>query len=574
MSNTKVPFAYPRLCIAYAMLFSIWGSWANALGGYCSNVLHLSGMQVGWLYAAIPLGAVIAPMFIGPIADRYFPAQKVVSVLHFIGGLCLIACGALCSVGHGTFTPNDMFIPMMVLILLSGICFMPTVGLVNTIVMKHLPNPSMAPRVFVFGTIGWIFINLLIDACFGGAGEPKFFYVGGVTGILLSVYSLTLPNTPPKGAPAAGEKSDALGLGALQMFKDPSFAVFAICVFIASIPACNYFFAFQVTYLTQRGYPSPLALTTINQFSEIFFMAMLPVFVTRIGLKWVITIGMASWAVRYLCFMCPHFGIAIVGLLLHGLGYSFLYVAAYMYAERKAPVEIKASAQSLMVFLLLGIGQVGGSQLYGNLKDLPQNTPAVENMNVASTISVVPEKELANLENTYILPESTDAQAFWASLTRNNPVQPLPEWGDAGMINSAWRYLNLSATLDTIIHKFKGIAEQEHVKTWSELIDTNGDNKITLEELNASPETVEIGSVKFAKGDFEKVFRKIVKVDSGEFSITRQEYLDAQSSNWRNLFLVPSIWIAIFAVIFAILGREPGKEKTHNQDGPATKTHD
>jgi hypothetical protein len=386
---------------------------------------------------------------------------------------------------------------------------------------------------------------------------------------------LTLPNTPPKGASNTGEKSDALGLGALQMFKDPSFAVFAICVFIASIPACNYFFAFQVTYLTQRGYPSPLALTTLNQFSEIFFMAMLPVFVTRIGLKWVITIGMVAWAARYLCFMCPHFEIAVVGLLLHGLCYSFMYVAAYMYAERKAPADIKASAQSLMVFLLLGIGQVGGSQLYGNLKDLPNNTPTVEQMNVASTISSVPEKELAGLEETYILPESTDAKTFWASLTRNNPQQ-LPEWVDANMVNSAWRYLNLSATLESVINKAKGIPEKEHVKTWSELIDVNGDNVITSAELEAAQDTIKIGDVEFAKSDFEKVFKMIVKhnTDDGDFSITRQQYLDAQSSNWHNLFLIPALWIAIFAVIFALFGKEPGKENTHNQKGPATRTHD
>lgn len=572
MTNTKTTFVYPRLCLAYAMLFSIWGSWANALGGYCDAILKMPGPQIGWLYAAIPLGAVISPLFIGPIVDRYFSAQKVVAVLHFIGGLCLIACGYLCSTGYG------LFVPLMTLILLSGICFMPTVGLVNTIVMKHLPNPDNAPRVFVFGTIGWIFINLLIAACFGGAAKPNFFYVGGITGLLLAIYSLTLPDTPPKGAPAPGEKEDALGLGALKMFKDPTFAIFAICVFIASIPACNYFFAFQVTFLSQRGYPSPLALTTINQFSEIFFMAMLPVFINRIGLKWVIVVGMLSWALRYLFFMVPSFECAIIGLLLHGMCYSFLYAASYLYAARKAPADIKASAQSLMIFLLLGVGQVGGSQLYGNLKELPQNRPQVSQMTVASKIGDIPERERTHLQETFILPsavtENLTTEEFWAVVKKNNP-EPLPEWVDAKMTRSAWRYLDPPTALNALIDKLRGRQPEEPTPNLSSIIDTDDNNVITWQEIQAMPETFTIGDIVFAKSDFEKVFRQITGRPEGELEITRAEYLAAQSSNWYNLFLVPAIWIGIFTVIFALFGREPEKEtETHDQDGPATETQD
>ena len=365
MTETKSnAMIYPRLCLAYFCLFAIWGAWAGALGGYGAE-LKLPGWQIGWLYSAIPLGAIIAPLFIGPIADRYFPAQIVSGVLHLIGGLCLLGCGFLCS-GATVETPPN-FISLAVLMILSGVCFMPTIALINSIVFKHLPNTANAPYVFVFGTAGWIVVNLAIDAFFGGAKNPTFFFVGGALGVFLAVYCMTLPHTPPKGAPAPGEKSDALGLGALKLFKDPGFSTFVICAFLVGIPACNFYFPAMVPYLTDSGYKNALSLTTINQFSELAFMALLPLCIARIGLKNVLLLGMGAWAIRYFLFMVP--ALAIPGLLLHGLAYAFFYVAAYTYADKKAPPEMKASVQCLMVFLLLGVGQVLGGQLYGFMSD-------------------------------------------------------------------------------------------------------------------------------------------------------------------------------------------------------------
>jgi len=359
MTEQKPGFIYPRLCIAYFLEFAIWGSWAISLAAYAGGVLKFPGPQIGWLYAAFPIGAVISPLFISPIADRYFAAQKVISVLHLLGAACLIIAGILCGAGKATFPI------LMALMLLQGICFAPTLALVNTVVFKNMPSPTMGPYVFMFGTIGWICVNLITAFFLKGADTPGFFFVAGVCSILLALYALTLPNTPPKGAPAPGEKADALGLGALVMLKDPGFLIFAVLVFLASIPACNYFFPAVGTFLTERGYPAPIALATLNQVSEIALMAALPFAIGRFGLKNVILNGMGAWSVRYFFFAQPHFVLTILGMLLHGFCYSFLYVAAYMYAERKAPPSLKASAQGLMVFLMIGVGQVLGSLSYG-----------------------------------------------------------------------------------------------------------------------------------------------------------------------------------------------------------------
>ncbi|MGL4942442.1 MAG: MFS transporter [Thermoguttaceae bacterium] len=552
MSDSKGAFlAYPRLAVAYFMQFAIWGSWAGALGGYAGNVLKLPGSEIGWLYAAIPLGAIISPMFIGPIADRYFAAQKVVALLHLIGGACLLACGWLCASGNQTFAL------LMTLIMLSGICFMPTIGLINSIVMKGLKSASQAPYVFVFGTIGWIVVNLFIAAFCGGAETPYFFYVGGGISVALALYCLTLPNTPPQGASGG----DALGLGALSLFKSPSFLFFAVCVFVASIPACNYFFPLQVPFLSERGYPSPLALTTLNQFSEIFFMAALPFCIGMLGLKWVIVIGMAAWTLRYLAFAQPGFEFAVVGLLLHGFCYSFLYVAAYMYAEKSAPPALKASAQSLMVFLLLGVGQVAGSQLYGYIKDHPANLPAVNGITVVRPLTA---DERVTFSEQYVLPEGTSPE-FVAQLRKNDTI-PLPPWHDAKMTGSAWRYLDLAATVNSLMDTNidGGVGNNNNV-VMPHLgldIDKNGDNAITIAEIEAVPEGAKLS---YGGHDYSKE-QLLAFWSSGRIAgdpaagVTRDAYLAAQAANWKNIFTIPSAVIGACLVLFVLFGRNPKEE--------------
>ncbi|MCL2744825.1 MAG: MFS transporter [Planctomycetaceae bacterium] len=535
MSEVKPLLAYPRLCIAYFLQFAIWGAWAGALGGYTFGVLELPGWQIGWLYAAIPLGAVISPLFIGPIADRYFAAQKVVSLLHFFGGLALLGAGAVCQ--YNLLQGDQLFYGLMALILFSGICFMPTIPLINSIVFKHSPSGS-APYVFVFGTIGWIVVNLFIAAFLKGADEPFFFYAGGGCGILLALYSLTLPDTPPKGAPKPGEKSDALGLGALKLFKDPGFAFFVICVFLASIPACNFFFPFMVDYLSQHGHPSPVALTTLNQFSEIIFMSLLPLAILTIGLKWVVVIGMAAWASRYFIFTIPTFEAAVIGLILHGFCYSFFYAAAYMYADKKAPADLKASVQSLMVFLLLGVGQVLGSQWYGYMHDLDSNKPAA------------------------VTDEIFKDAVF-------------PKWDDIKMADSAWKYLDLGKTVTDLMKKDDA---QEEEKDLGAILDADKNNVITSAELEKAEETLKIGGTEYKKADIEKTLRNIAKKPEGDFEVARKDYLKIQAYNWKGILFDydksinaakegkfelpgPTLYLVFFLVLFVLFGREPKDEK-------------
>jgi len=462
---------------------------------------------------AIPWGAIIAPMFIGPIADRFFSAQKVLGLLHLLGGVALAACGMICVHAESQAAGGAVVVPfgsLMVLMLISGICFMPSIALINTVVFKHIPDSASAPRVFIFGTAGWILVNLVVEVFAGGAASPNFFFIGGGCGIFLGLYSFTLPDTPPKGAPAPGAKKDVFGLGALTMFKSPTFTIFVLCAFMVSIFGSNYFFPSVVAYLSEFGYPAPVALTTLNQFSELFFMAILPLCVARFGLKWVLVIGMSAWAIRYFIFPLEGFQFALIGLLFHGMAYAFLYVAAYMFGDRVAPAHLKASVQSLLAFLLLGIGQVLSGYIFGY--QIERNAPALTKIVAAQ-----------------------EAQA----------AKALPAWYVPAMETSGWRYLDLTKSVkylrgDKDVFKFG-----EHLGMY-----TNPDGSI---DLNKLPQEWKAGGVTYTKDELKATFDKIGS------QVTREAYLKAQRHNWRGFFIPAAIFCLVWVVVFIVFGKQPAE---------------
>jgi nucleoside transporter len=517
MTENKVRCVYPRLQLAYLLQFAIWGSWSVALGGYLN--MKMSGPHIGYLFMAIPLGAIIAPMFIGPIADRYFSAQKVLGLLHLISGAALVACGVICAQAESQAAGGAVVVPfgsLMVLMLISGICFMPSIPLINTVVFKHIPDSASAPKVFILGTAGWILVNLVVEIFAGGAASPSFFFIGGGCGIFLGLYSFTLPDTPPKGTAAAGVKTDTFGLGALAMFKSSTFTIFVLCAFMVSIFGSNYFFPSVVAYLSESGYPAPVALTTLNQFSELFFMAILPFCVARFGLKWVLVIGMSAWAVRYFIFTLAGFQFALIGLLCHGMAYAFLYVAAYMFGDRVAPAHLKASVQSLLAFLLLGIGQVASGLLFGYQID--RNAPAI-------TKTVVAQEGKA--------------------------AKGLPAWNVPEMETSAWRYLDLAKSAKYLRGDKDVFNFGEHLGKY-----TKPDGSIDLDKL---PDAWKSGEVTYTKAELKATFDKIGT------RVTRDDYLKAQRHNWKGFFIPPAIFALVWVFVFIAFGKQPAEAEVAAQ---------
>lgn len=304
-------------------------------------------------------GAIVSPFLVGMIADRFFSTQVILGVLHLVGGVLLMA---MPSVG-ATMTETGSHVPFLLLVFAHMICYMPTINLTTSLSFNNLSDSQKQfPLVRVFGTFGWIAAGLLVSSL-GVDGQPGIFYLSGAAAIALGLYSFSLPDTPP---PAKGQKVSirtVLGLDALVLLKDSSYLVFAISSFLICIPLSVYY-GFTGNYLSDVGITNVAGTMTIGQMSEIFFMVTMPLFFARLGVKWMIAVGMLAWVLRYSAFAIgtPESLIWIyIGIALHGICYDFFFVTGYIYTDKRAPAEIRSQAQGFLVWITLGWGMVIGS---------------------------------------------------------------------------------------------------------------------------------------------------------------------------------------------------------------------
>ncbi|HYW81168.1 MAG TPA: MFS transporter, partial [Thermoguttaceae bacterium] len=263
----------------------------------------------------------------------------------------------------------------------------------------------------------------------------------------------------------------------------------------------------------------------------------MPLFVARLGLKRVLVIGMAAWAVRYLCFACPEFSMAIIGLLLHGFCYSFFYIGAYMYVDKKAPEDMKASAQSLLSFLMLGVAWLIGGNLGGFLMD--QNPPEIATM---AAVSVETSEPVADAK--------------------------LPRWDDPAAATSAWRYLDLSTTVSNLISPKAEGEEKPAPKDLAQQLDTDKDGLITIDEIEAFAEpAVEVDGLRYSKEDLTTVFKQIADLKKSDtVSLTRADWLKVQSNDWGPIWLYPSIFLFVVLGIFLLGFRDDPVEEAPAKD--------
>jgi nucleoside transporter len=237
------------------------------------------------------------------------------------------------------------------------------------------------PPIRVLGTIGWIVAGVAIGTL---RLEPTRIpmQIAGAGSLVLALFCLTLPHTPPQKK-ATVTASDVLGLDALKLMREPSFAVFVICSFLICIPL-QFYYAFTNPFLNEIGVSNAAGKMTFGQMSEFFFMLVMPWFFRRLGVKYMLLVGMAAWAGRYLLFAFGDNGALVwmlyLGILLHGICYDFFFVTGQIYVDRKAPPDLRAAAQGFIAFVTLGVGMFIGSWLSGVVVDafvLPETAGGV-----------------------------------------------------------------------------------------------------------------------------------------------------------------------------------------------------
>jgi len=277
----------------------------------------------------------------------------------------------------------------------NTLCFMPTLALANSLTFRNIDNPDKFPRIIVFGTIGWICSSLVVGSVLGETNPWLFFLAGGME-LVLAAYCFTLPHTPPKRGGAA--KEDVFGFKALSLLKEPSFLLFVVCAFLIVIPT-SFYFAGCNLMLTEKDLPAPTSLQALAQVSEIFVMFAMPWFIATMGLRTVLVLGMAAWAVRSLLFATMSFPLIVLALLLHGFAYCFVFIGSYIFVDKKAPPDLRASAQSFISFLMLGLGMFLGSLLSGATIDqyppYVDGIPASIQLGEGADIKVTPADRVA-----------------------------------------------------------------------------------------------------------------------------------------------------------------------------------
>lgn len=382
LTKNSVKALKSRLSLMMFLQFFIWGVWYVPMYPFLDS-LGVDATKIGFAYSATGLAAIVSPIFIGMIADKFFPSQIVLGVMHLLGGFFLFMASKA--------TDWSSFLPYL---LAHLFCYMPTLALVNSVLFQSVKDPQKdAPAIRTFGTIGWIVSGIVIGSSFlVGAEESLKFQIPGFLGgpdapedsiglgltnlplligagasMLLGVFSFFLPNTPPQMKGQRISVGDLLGFKSISLMKDRSFSVFIICSLLLCIPL-SFYYQSANGYLKAMDINNSEGVMALGQVSEIFFLLLVPFFLMRLGVKKMLLIGMLFWVLRYIFFAAGSADaqyLLFLGVLAHGICYDFFFFTGQLYVDKKAPTEIRSQAQGFITFVTLGVGMFIGGNVNG-----------------------------------------------------------------------------------------------------------------------------------------------------------------------------------------------------------------
>jgi len=374
-----------RLSVMMFLQLAVWGAWFSVGFSYFSQDLGFGPGVAGHLFGFLWLACIVAPFVGGQIADRWFPTQYFLAISHLVGGLLLLVMA---------YTSDST--TMLVLMAFYTLLYAPTLALVNSLAFHHLKDPDREfGGIRVFGTLGWIAAGValtlwrhLSDPAFlqelGGFGltgewfgrlwqlwwgpsaaglKGDLFLLAGGCSLLYGLFALALPKTPPRKS----AENPLAFLGALKLLKDPNFAVFLAIAFVVTTELQFYFMLTNDFFVKSLGMsPANVPMVmTVAQLAEIVAMWwLLPLAIKRIGLRWTLALGVIAWPLRYVIFAIGQpTWLVVASLAFHGFGYAFFFVASQIYVNNAAHSDIRASAQSLLTLVTLGVGMWIGTQV-------------------------------------------------------------------------------------------------------------------------------------------------------------------------------------------------------------------
>lgn len=350
-----------RLSLMMFLNYVVWGAWYVTITTYLTTTLKFTGTEAGLVFGTTALASMISPFFVGLIADRLFASERVLATLHFIGALLLYSV-----------TKTTSFAGVYAIMFAYCLCYFPTIALTNSIALQHMRNGGQDfPLVRVFGTFGWIAITVTIGYLAVEATTVPFLLAAGVS-LVMGLYSLTLPHTPPPSKGKEIHAREIIGLDALVMFKKPAFAIFAAASVLACIPL-TFYFSFTNDYLNDLHVQNAAGKMALGQVSEVGMMFVLPLLLRWMSVRNVLITGMLAWSIRYALLAYGNASNLVwmfyVAILLHGVCYDFFFVTGQLYTDQEAPAHLRSAAQGLVTFLTYGVGMFIGSLISGTTID-------------------------------------------------------------------------------------------------------------------------------------------------------------------------------------------------------------
>lgn len=351
-----------RLGAMMFVQYIIWGAWYVTLTNYLTSTLGFTGTQAGAVFGTTALASLLAPFFVGLVADRFFATERVMATLYALGAVLLVAV-----------TQVSSFPAVYAVMLAFCLCYFPTIGLTNAVTMRQVADPGRDfPVIRMLGTIGWV----VITATVGFLGVQRTttpFLFGAAASVVMCVFSLVaLPHMPP---PARGQKvtvGSVLGLDALAMMKDRSYLVFVIASFLACIPL-TFYYSFTNLYLDQAGLVNATGKMSLGQMSEIAMMLAMPLVFRVWSVRMILLLGLGSWALRYVLLAYGDAGGSVwmfyLAIILHGVCFDFFFVTGQLYTDQEAPPHLRATAQGFITVVTYGFGMLVGSFLSGYALD-------------------------------------------------------------------------------------------------------------------------------------------------------------------------------------------------------------
>ncbi len=357
-----------RLTVLSFLQYAVWGAYLTSIGGYLARV-GLGG-YISWFFCIQGLISLFMPALMGIVADRWVQAPRLLSLLHLLAGLLMVAM-CLYSTAH---EPSGVsFATLFSLYTLSILFFMPTIALSNSTAFVVLERAGIDivkafPPIRVWGTIGFVVSMWIVDIAGWQLSALQFAFCGCL-GVVLSLYALSLPSCPVTSIDGGRTLADAFGLRAFRLFVNRRIATFLVfsvllgcCLHISNAYASPYLHSFAASpaYVGTFGVRHAGILISLSQISEALCLLLIPFFFRRYGIKCVVLIATTAWMLRYGLFAYGNPGsglwLLVLSMLVYGVAFDFFNVSGSMFMAAETPIELKSSAQGLFMMMSNGIG--------------------------------------------------------------------------------------------------------------------------------------------------------------------------------------------------------------------------